>query len=85
MKHPHGLSVYGERVYLAEGIHGFNVLNVKDPSNVTVLGEVKNIHSYDMISLSKERLFMVGDDGFYLYDVTNDKSPKLISSIKKGE
>ena len=85
MKHPHGLSVYGERVYLAEGIHGFNVLNVKDPSDVTVLGEVTNIHSYDMISLSKERLFMVGDDGFYLYDVTNDKSPKLISSIKKGE
>lgn len=85
MKHPHGLSVYGERVYLAEGIHGFKVLNVKDPADVTVLGEVTNIHSYDMISISKEKLFMVGDDGFYLYDVSNDKSPKLISSIKKGE
>jgi hypothetical protein len=85
MKHPHGLSVYGERVYLAEGTHGFKVLEVKDPSDVKVLGEVTNIHSYDMISISKERLFMVGDDGFYLYDVTNDKSPKLISNIKKGE
>lgn len=85
MKHPHGLSVNGERVYLAEGSHGFKVLDVKNPADVSVLGEVSNIHSYDMISISKDRLFMIGDDGFYIYDVSNDKSPKLLSVIKKGE
>ncbi len=85
MKNPHGLSVYDDRVYLAEGVHGFKVLDVKDPINVKTLAEVTGNHSYDMISLSKDILFMVGDDGFYLYDVQNNKSPKLISSIKKGQ
>jgi hypothetical protein len=84
-QNPHGLSVYDDRVYLAEGVHGFKVLDVKNPVNVKTLAEVKGNHSYDMISLSKEVLFMVGDDGFYLYDVQNDKSPKLISSIKIGQ
>jgi hypothetical protein len=85
MENPHGLSVYDDRVYLAEGVHGFKVLDVANPEKINTITQVKENHSYDMISLSKEVLFMIGDDGFYLYDVKDDKSPKLVSSIKKGQ
>ena len=85
MENPHGLSVYDDRVYLAEGIHGFKVLDVANPEKINTITQVKENHSYDMISLSKEVLFMIGDDGFYMYDVKDDKTPKLVSSIKKGQ
>jgi len=82
MSHPHGLSYSDGKIYLAEGEYGFKVLNVEDPNKVSELCFVKDIHSYDMISLSKERLFMIGDDGFYQYNVTNPKKPVEVSSIK---
>jgi hypothetical protein len=85
MQNPHGLSVSDKNLFLAEGIHGFKVLDVKDPKNVKQISAVTSIHSYDMISLNNDILFMIGDDGFYLYDVSNVEKPKLISTIKKDE
>ncbi|MBL0023666.1 MAG: hypothetical protein IPO98_01000 [Saprospiraceae bacterium] len=85
MKHPHGLSVYDKKLYLAEGVYGFKVLDVANPEKVNQLGEVTGIHSYDMISLTQDRLFMIGEDGFYLYNVSDGKKPILISTIKKNE
>ncbi|MFZ1751554.1 MAG: hypothetical protein WAU01_15250 [Saprospiraceae bacterium] len=82
MSHPHGLSVSNEIVYLAEGTHGFKVLDVKNPLSIKELTKITDKHSYDMISLSPQRLFMVGDDGFYQYDVTNPNQPKLVSTIQ---
>ena len=82
MSNPHGLSYNEGKIYLAEGEYGFRVLDVEDSNNVNELCHVKNIHSYDMISLSKERLFMIGDDGFYQYNVSNPKQPIEVSSIK---
>jgi hypothetical protein len=38
-----------------------------------------------MISLTKDRLFMIGDDGFYQYNVTDPKNPKVVSTIKINE
>ena len=85
MQHPHGLSVSGDNLFLAEGVHGFKVLNIKDPQKVSEIGSVKGAHSYDMISLNDDILFMIGDDGFYLYNVSNTNKPILISTIKKNE
>lgn len=35
-----------------------------------------------MISIAKDRLFMIGDDGFYQYNVSDPAEPKLKSCIK---
>ena len=85
MNHPHGLSYSDGKIYLAEGEFGFKVLNVEDPNKVNEIAKIENIHSYDMISLTKERLFMIGDDGFYQYNVTDPKHPKVVSTIKINE
>ena len=85
MKHPHGLSVSGSNLFLAEGIYGFKVLDVTDALQVFQIGAVTGKHSYDMISLNNDILFMIGDDGFHLYNVSDARKPKLISTIKKNE
>jgi hypothetical protein len=85
MKNPHGVAVRNGYLYLAEGVYGFKILNVKDPKNVETLSEVTGVHSYDMISISTDRLFMIGDDGFYLYNVADPKKPTLVSNIKKDK
>ncbi len=82
MIHPHGLSYSDNRVFLSEGVHGFKVLDVTKSNQIKTLHHIKGIHSYDMISLSKDLLFMVGDGGFYIYNVENKETPKLISQIK---
>ncbi len=82
MINPHGLSYNNDHIFLAEGESGFKVLDVKDPNKVSQICHIKDVHSYDMISLSDQRLFMIGNDGFYQYDVTNPASPVLKSSIK---
>lgn len=85
MKHPHGLSYSDGKIFLAEGEYGFKVLNAEDPNKINEIAKIENIHSYDMISLTKERLFMIGDDGFYQYNVTDPKNPKVVSTIKINE
>ena len=82
MTHPHGLSYSDGYIYLAEGKNGFKILNAKKENDIKTIGEVKNIHSYDMISIAKDRLFMIGDDGFYQYNVSDPAEPKLKSCIK---
>ncbi|MBC7885687.1 MAG: hypothetical protein H7X99_09445 [Saprospiraceae bacterium] len=82
MKHPHGLSYSDGKIFLAEGDFGFKVLNVEDPGKINEITSIENIHCYDMISLSKERLFVIGDDGFYQFNVSDPKMPKVVSVIK---
>ncbi|MEZ4910903.1 MAG: hypothetical protein R2774_08575 [Saprospiraceae bacterium] len=82
MRHPHGLSVYGDHLYVAEGNFGFTVLNVATSKDIKEVARVTNLHAYDMISLDEKTLFVVGDDGFYLYDVQKSSAPRLVSSIK---
>ena len=82
MRHPHGLSVLGDYAYVAEGDFGFTVLNVANSLDIKELTRVDTQHAYDMISLNEETLFVVGDDGFYLYDVEDSHKPILVSAIK---
>ncbi|MBK9733688.1 MAG: hypothetical protein IPO92_01455 [Saprospiraceae bacterium] len=85
MKNPHGLSYSDGKIYLAEGEYGFKVLDVKDPNSVNELCSINDIHSYDMISLNDKRLFMIGDDGFYQFNVSDPRHPKIVSTIKINE
>jgi hypothetical protein len=85
MTNPHGLAYSNGKIYLAEGEFGFKVLDAKDPNKIEQLCNVTGMHSYDMISLSDTRLFMIGDDGFYQYNVSDPQNPRLVSSIKINE
>lgn len=81
MDNPHGLAVRGDVLYLGEGVHGLKSIDVSDAEDIDVLDHVKAHHAYDVISLTVDRLMVVGDDGFYIYDVSDPSAMREISSI----
>ena len=86
MKAPYGLGIDKDILFLCDD--GLKVYNVADKLNINknLIAHFKDIKTYDVIPLDKF-LFMIGDDGFYLYDYSNLKDIKLLGSIpvkKKG-
>lgn len=79
MKNPKGLSVAGKYLYLCDD--GLKVFDKEDPLNMKPLAHITGIKTYDVIALDETHLLVVGDDGFYQYDVSNPAAPKEISRI----
>lgn len=79
---PYGLGVDGNTLFVCDGEAGLKVYDVTDKTNLTEkkIAEFPSIHAYDVIPLQKY-LFTIGDGGFYLYDYSDIKNIKLVSSI----
>jgi hypothetical protein len=73
MVNPHGLSVVNDYLFVGEGQYGFKILDKSNPENVKTLSFNKNIKTYDVIALSEQKVFIVGDDGFYIAKVDNNQ------------
>ena len=82
MKNPHGLAIHNNTIYLCEGQYGLKTLNAEDPKSIKELGFDTTVKSYDAIALGDDRLFVVGEDGFYQYNVSDPKHLKLLSQIQ---
>lgn len=84
MRHPHGLAIRGNTLYICEGDYGLKIFDASDDEkiNQNQIGDIINLHAYDVISLSDDLIFIVGEGGFYQYDVTEKSSPALISAIE---
>jgi hypothetical protein len=84
MHRPHGLSVRDNILYLCEDDQGLKVFNVSNLEEISrnMLSHYKDFAAYDVISVSKEVLLMVGKDGFYQFDTSDPKKLELLSSIK---
>jgi len=80
MKNPHGLSVYGDYLFLGEGKYGFKIIDKSNPEKIKTVSYYEDIATYDVIALSSELLFIVGENGFYLAKVEGDEL-KIKSSI----
>jgi len=72
MKEPYGLGVDGSTLFVCEGSYGLMVYDATDHRNITShkLAEFPDIHAYDVIPLTSF-LFMIGDEGFYIYDYSD--------------
>lgn len=81
MDHPHGLAVRDSKLYLGEGQYGLKTFDVVDPQDIDQLQHLKDHHVYDVISLNPTTLFVIGDDGFYVYDSTKPNDLKQLSHI----
>ena len=83
MRHPHGLAIRDGNLFICEGDYGLKIFDASDDNKITSnsLAYLPDINAYDVISLTDEVLFLIGTDGFFQYDVSNIKDPKLISSI----
>ncbi len=84
MDNPHGLSIVDNDLFLCEGAFGLKWFDIEDPLALSQhLLNKEDRHSYDVISVPGEgrQLLLIGDDGFYQYDVQEKGVFRLLSKI----
>lgn len=82
MTEPYGLGIDGNILFVCEGIHGLKVFDAADPYSITShqVAHFSDIHAHDVIPLSSF-LFMIGEDGFYIYNYSNLNDITLLGHI----
>ena len=82
MSGPLGLGIDGDVLFLCDGDAGLKVFNVSDKSKIDSnrIALFPDIKTFDVIPLSNY-LFMIGDDGFYLYNYSNLQDIRQIGHI----
>ena len=81
MINPHGLSVQNDQVFLCEGSEGLKIIDASDPLSIQEINHIEDFHAYDVISLSAEVLMIIGNDGFYQYQIGEKDKLELLSHI----
>ncbi len=83
MDNPHGLSKIENKLIICEGVHGLKTFEASDDKEIrsNILDHVVNIHAYDVIALSLDHLLVIGQDGLFQFDASNDKL-EIISTIE---
>jgi hypothetical protein len=79
---PYGLGIDGNTLFICDGRDGLKVYDVTDKQHIGqhLLASFPNIQAYDVIPTGTY-LFMIGDDGFYLYDYSNLQDIKALGHI----
>lgn len=83
MLNPHGLSLTGDYLYLAEGKHGLKSFNVSDVMNIdkNQLEFLKSMKSVDIIAGPKS-LIVIGPEGVCQFDYATPSKLKPLSCIQ---
>jgi hypothetical protein len=84
MDNPHGLSIMDNDLFLCEGTFGLKWFDITEPLDLNQHFLAKeNRHSFDVISVpgGGRQLLLIGDDGFYQYDVQEKGTFRLLSKI----
>jgi len=80
MSEPYGLGIDGNLLFICDGAAGLKVYDATDKTNLKLLNTFKNIQTYDVIPAGGY-LFMIGNDGFYLYDYSDINNIRQIGQI----
>lgn len=80
MQSPGGLGIDGGCLFVCQGEYGFSILDVTDPSAVTLIKEIKDVKAYDVIA-HQGMLTLTGEDGIFQYGY--DCAQKKIQLISK--
>jgi hypothetical protein len=82
MTNPHGLGIDREKLFICDGAAGLKIFDATDKKQITkhMLADFPDIQAYDVIP-ADGFLFMVGDDGFYLYDYSDLTNIRQIGHI----
>ena len=83
MDNPHGLSLSGDYLYLAEGNFGLKSFKVGDVLNIdkNQIEHLKSIKSVDIIAGPKS-LIVIGPDGVFQFDYKDPAKLKTLSCIQ---
>ncbi len=82
MTEPYGLGIDNNTLFVCEGHYGLKVFDATDPLAITShkKAEFSDIHAYDVIPLGSI-LFMIGDNGFYIYDYSDIEQISLLGTL----
>ncbi|MDR1162063.1 MAG: hypothetical protein LBK45_06960 [Tannerellaceae bacterium] len=82
MRGPYGLGIDGNVLFICDGSDGLKVFDATDYRTITdnLLAQFHEIQTYDVIPVNGY-LFMIGDDGFYLYDYSDIKNIRQVGHI----
>ena len=79
---PQGLGIDDDLLFICDGDAGLKIYNASDPMAISnnMIASFPLIHAYDVIPINNY-LFMIGDQGFMLYDYSNIQNIKQIGFI----
>ncbi|HBL75196.1 MAG: hypothetical protein A2W90_05965 [Bacteroidetes bacterium GWF2_42_66] len=82
MTGPYGLGIDDDVLFVCDGDAGLKVYNASDPLTIDKhkLAQFPGINTYDVIPMNNY-LFMIGKDGFYLYNYSDLQNIRQISTI----
>lgn len=80
MTNPHGLSKDGNLLFICDGADGLKLYNAADVMNLQKINEIKDIDTYDIITMNKVAL-VVAKDGLYQYNYADPANITLLSKI----
>ena len=83
LKNPHGLGISGNRLFVCDGKSGLKVFDATNPVNCgdNLLETFENVQATDVIPVNG-LLMMIGEDGIYQYDYSDETEVELLSKIK---
>jgi len=77
---PQGLGIDDDLLFICDGNAGLKIYNAADPLAILPIATFPSINAYDVIPMNNY-LFMIGENGFMLYDYTNIQNIKQIGTI----
>jgi hypothetical protein len=82
MTEPYGLGIDRGTLFVCEGENGLKIYDASYESSITshMIAAFPGIHAYDVIPL-EDFLFMIGEDGFYIYDYSDLNNITILGSL----
>jgi len=79
---PQGLGIDDDLLFICDGDAGLKIYDAADPLTINqhLIASFPNVNAYDVIPVNNY-LFMVGENGFLLYDYQNIQNIKMIGTI----
>lgn len=66
MENPHGLGIDDDCLFITEGANGMKFMDVSNLDDITLVDEIRDLHTIDVIALN-DILMVIGEDGFHQY------------------
>lgn len=82
MSKPYGLGIDNGTLFVCEGAFGLKVYDASYENSITshLISAFPGINAYDVIPM-ENFLFMIGEDGFYIYDYSDLNNISILGSL----
>ena len=80
LTNPHGLSKYGDVLFICDGAAGLKVFDAADVSNIRLLHTAGGMDAYDVITING-LVIVVAKDGLYQYEYRGSDNLQPLSKI----